>query len=296
MTTRTLASSLLLLALLACSATEAELQRALQAAAVESEEVTLASWNIEHLAEVDGEGCRPRTTADYAELSQFVGRTFDEQSVVALQEVENAAAVQRVFPAERFATIVAEQSFPALSSRCGAGNGGGNLRLPQRAGFAIGSGVSFRRNADLEELNTSRVGEWPLRVGVDVTIETSNGPLRLLAVHLKSGCPRTDGDMEGESCIILRSQIDPLERWVEERAVRGERFAILGDFNRRLAFDDPTFWRQIDDGDPLLNLRIVVRHLVSPVPRQTCPSHPNQPFIDHIVLSADAASRYVPES
>lgn len=28
----------------------------------------VATWNIEHLAEKDGEGCRPRTEADYVLL------------------------------------------------------------------------------------------------------------------------------------------------------------------------------------------------------------------------------------
>ncbi|HPM57320.1 MAG TPA: hypothetical protein PK227_09300, partial [Thermomonas sp.] len=34
--------------------------------------LTLASWNMEHLAERNGSGCRPRTDADYAAMRAYV--------------------------------------------------------------------------------------------------------------------------------------------------------------------------------------------------------------------------------
>lgn len=55
----------------------------------------IASWNMEHLAERDGEGCRPRTEADYADLRRHVEAL--EADVVAFQEVQNRAAAERVF-------------------------------------------------------------------------------------------------------------------------------------------------------------------------------------------------------
>jgi hypothetical protein len=61
--------------------------------------IRLATWNLEHLAERDGAGCRPRIEADYAMLRAHAERL--EADVVAFQEVESAAAARRVFPAER---------------------------------------------------------------------------------------------------------------------------------------------------------------------------------------------------
>ena len=62
--------------------------------------LTLASWNMEHLAERNGTGCRPRTDADYAAM-----RTYAEAlqaDVIAFQEVESRAAAQRVFDPARW--------------------------------------------------------------------------------------------------------------------------------------------------------------------------------------------------
>ena len=59
----------------------------------------IASWNLEHLAEADGLGCRPRKEAEYAAL-----RGYAEQlgaDVIAFEEVESAAAAARVFPPDR---------------------------------------------------------------------------------------------------------------------------------------------------------------------------------------------------
>ena len=62
-------------------------------------ELRIASWNLEHLKDSDGEGCVGRTGADYAAIA---GRLAElDADIVALQEVENAAAAYRVFAASR---------------------------------------------------------------------------------------------------------------------------------------------------------------------------------------------------
>ncbi|WP_051334492.1 hypothetical protein [Bradyrhizobium sp. Ai1a-2] len=40
----------------------------------------LASWNMEHLADGDGEGCRPRQAADYLALRQHADRLGADSS------------------------------------------------------------------------------------------------------------------------------------------------------------------------------------------------------------------------
>jgi 5'-nucleotidase (lipoprotein e(P4) family) len=262
------------------------------AAPPSSDDVTIASWNIEHLAEKDGEGCQPRSAADYDALRQYVSANFDEHSVIALQEVESAAAAARVFPADKFTVAIVQQEFPVPTSKCKEGSA--QLRLPQRVGFAVGNAITFTQNPDLDELNIMPVGQWPLREGADITIISPSGPLRLLAVHLKSGC--ADPALIGENCDVLVKQIDPLERWIEAQIQAKQQFAVLGDFNRRIALLDPTFWSQVDDGTPSANLQILDRTPSGAAMAQSCPSHPGTPFIDHIVLSAGVAAQIAENS
>jgi len=41
-----------------------------------------------------------------------------------------------------------------------------------------------------------------------------------------------------------------MERWIDDRAAEGVRFAILGDFNRRLAMPADAVWADWDDASP----------------------------------------------
>ena len=61
----------------------------------EADSLKIASWNMEHLAERDGEGCSPRTEADYARLRDHAAAL--NADVIAFQEVQNKAAAERVF-------------------------------------------------------------------------------------------------------------------------------------------------------------------------------------------------------
>lgn len=249
--------------------------------------ITIASWNIEHLAEKDGEGCRPRSASDYDELRQYIGANFDEDSVVAFQEVENEAAAKRVFPADKFIIVMVQQEFPAPTNKCNDETT--QVRLPQRVGFAIGKNISFTQNPDLDALNVLPAGQWPLREGADITISTPSGPVRLLSIHLKSGCP--DPAATGGSCNQLLQQINPLEQWIETHIQAKQQFIILGDFNRRIALPDPSFWSQIDDGTPAAKLQILDRSPSGQPLVQSCSSHPGTPFIDHLVVTGGIAAQ-----
>lgn len=82
------------LALAACTAPPAEPVASLK----------IATWNLEHLAQGDGTGCRPRQAADYAKLRRHAEAIGAD--VVAFQEVESVAAAARVFPADRWQLVV----------------------------------------------------------------------------------------------------------------------------------------------------------------------------------------------
>lgn len=201
----------------------------------------IASWNMEHLAERDGEGCRPRTEADYALLRGHVATLGAD--VIAFQEVQNKVAAERVFDPALYDVVMSDR--PA-STRSGECRGRPGLFIQNQAvGFAIRKGVPWIRNADL---NALALGNPDLRWGVDVTV-LHGRPVRLLAVHLKSGC-NSGREPTDPDCPVLFDQLPVLERWTEARARDGEAFVVLGDWNRRLASRGDAFFADLNDGDP----------------------------------------------
>lgn len=201
----------------------------------------VATWNIEHLAERDGEGCRPRTEADYVLLRRHADAL--NADVIAFQEVQSEAAARRVFDPAKYDI--------AFSSRPSSGTGGGCRGKPglniqnQSVGFAVRKGVAWRRNEDLSAI---ALGNPNLRWGVDITVGRDR-PLRLLAVHLKSGC-NSGRAASDPDCPVLFDQAPVLEGWTEARARDGQAFVVLGDWNRRLASRDDAFLADLNDGDP----------------------------------------------
>lgn len=201
----------------------------------------LAAWNMEHLSEANGTGCRPRTDADYEALRAYAEAL--NADVIAVQEVESKAAVERVFDPSRYVVVVEDR---VSSGRGGACRGEDGLTIrDQRTGFAIRKGLAFDRQADFVAL---QLGNADLRSGVDIVVRPQGGePLRLLSVHLKSGC---SSGHRNEACPVLMQQVPVMEDWIDRRATEGVRFAILGDFNRRLAQADDIVWADWDDAQP----------------------------------------------
>lgn len=210
------------------------------AARQEAAPLRLAAWNIEHLAETDNSGCKPRVEADYARLRAYVDEL--DADVIAFQEVESAAAAARVFDPGRYQIIIEERQGSGARLEC-RGLPGQFLNR-QATGFAIRHGIAFERHADFIAL---QLGDANLRSAVDITLRPSGQePVRLLSVHLKSGCAAGES---AEACAVLREQIQLLEGWIDARDAGG-RFAVLGDFNRRLSLAEDSLWADLNDGDP----------------------------------------------
>jgi endonuclease/exonuclease/phosphatase family metal-dependent hydrolase len=145
-----------------------------------------------------------------------------------------------------------------------------------RTGFAVRQGLEVSRNPDLVELNVSGY----LRHGTDITLTVGGTPIRLLSVHLKSGCWEGPLDTPLDACDKLKRQLLVLESWIDARAAEGTPFVILGDFNRRFDAPGDEFWQEIDDGKPRnANLRYVTRGET-----QLCWDREYMLFIDHIVF------------
>ena len=241
-------------------------------------QLRIASWNLEFLAEKDGDGCHPRQDADYAQMRAIAESLSAD--VIAFAEAENPAAAARVFDARRY-KIVMEQRLGNPGGSCGR-TAPGQSFIRQAVGFAIRKDLAFTRSPDVTAL---QVGNPNLRSGVDITIKPAKGrSLRLLAVHLKSGC--FQGTKE-PACPQLLQQIPVVTGWVDAAASGPTRFAVLGDWNRRLALPGDSFWQTINDGNPPnADLRLADAGVT---PRCDPKYHD---FIDHIVLDKRAGADF----
>ncbi len=241
--------------------------------------ITLAAWNMEHLAELNGSGCRPRTDADYAAMRDYVDALAAD--VIAFQEVESRAAAERVFDPSIYTIEIEQRIGTNRKGECG-GRAGMTINA-QRTGFAIRKDLPFDRQPDLTEV---QVGNPDLRSGVDVIVRPVGGkPVRLLSVHLKSGC--SSGD-RNDACPVLFQQVPVMERWIDSRAAEGIRFAVLGDFNRRLGMRGDAIWTDWDDASP------ANADLSLASGEQSARCNPRyRDFIDFIVLDRRAAADFL---
>jgi endonuclease/exonuclease/phosphatase family metal-dependent hydrolase len=211
-----------------------------------------------------------RSGEDIAALRSHA-RALDAD-VVALQEVDGAEAARLVFPGYEF----------CFSGRVAV----------QNNGFAVRDGLPFTCR-DLDELSLSD----DVRRGVELRLFPGTPrEIRLLSVHLKSGCARDSLAATRPACGQLSRQIPTLERWIDTQASEHKPFAILGDFNRDLRREPegPSLWGELDDHDPpeadLVNT--AEGHSF-----QNClPSQTFSGYIDYIVLGRRMARGLVNDS
>ncbi len=182
-------------------------------------ELKIATWNLEWLTlRTAGDHALPRDVVPKNAESRAVLRRYAEElaaDVVAIQEVEGPEAAITVFPAPRYVLHFTRD------------------RMVQRVGFAVRAGLRFTANPDVTTLNVTPGAPHPLRAGADITIDTPGGRLRLLNVHLKTGCREDRLERSSrQQCDQLRLQLAALQGWIAQRREEGVPFALLGDFNR----------------------------------------------------------------
>ena len=244
----------------------------------------IAAWNLEHLDDANGAGCVGRDDADYTALAERVEALGAD--VVAFQEVENVAAAERVFDAERWSVEVSGRPSTGIVRPCYDRPA---ARLGHLAtGIAVREGLEYTRNADFSALAG---GNRHLRWGTDVTVTRDGQAVRVLSVHLKSGCwsAREDGYVSRESdCETLREQVEELTDWISDRREAGKAFVIAGDFNRRLAIPDDWAWTLLSEDVPSLSLPAAGRI-------SRCNERFAE-FIDHLVVDTGAGLSMAPGS
>jgi endonuclease/exonuclease/phosphatase family metal-dependent hydrolase len=210
----------------------------LLAGAASAGELKIANWNLNWLTErPTGDATLPgnvrsREAEDFARLRQYALALAAD--VVAFEEVDGPDAAARVFPPDRYVLHLTQD------------------RVVQRVGFAVRRGLAFTANPDLTSLDPNPRARFPLRSGADITLALpGGGRLRLLAVHLKSGCRSDALDRSTRpACATLARQLPPLAGWVAARAADGTAFILLGDFNRWME-DDDAFYATLARAAPL---------------------------------------------
>jgi endonuclease/exonuclease/phosphatase family metal-dependent hydrolase len=226
-----------------------------------ADSLKVATWNIEHLRDGFGEGPNPRQQADFDRLKAYANILGAD--VIAFQEVENETAAERIFDPAEYRILVSERNHT------------------QRTGFAVRRTLAVTRNPDLTALNTS----GGLRHGVDITVTVGGQLIRMLSVHLKSGCFDRPLTYNSDACQKLHQQVPVLEGWIDARAAENIPFIILGDFNRRFDAPQEGMWEEIDDGNPLNADLWRITEGQEPL----CWEREYAQFIDHIVFSRRAA-------
>ena len=194
-----------------------------------AEVIRVATWNIENLRTSVGEGKNPRYGEDYNRLGKYA--KLLDADVIALQEVENEAALGRVFDPKLYKFFVSTRE----------------AKSRKRTAFAVKQRIPAKRHRDLF---SDPEGKGVLRHGVDIEITVNGQSIRLLSVHLKALCSEHPLTREGGACKELASQVPTLEGWIDERAGDGVPFVVMGDFNRRLNRQGDSFWSETDDGEP----------------------------------------------
>lgn len=212
-----------------------------------------------------------RSKQDIAAMRRYA-RELDAD-VIALQEVDGADAARLLFRDHEF----------CFSSRVSV----------QNNGFAIRRGLPFACGTELTDLS---LGD-DVRRGVELRLFPGTArEMRLLSVHLKSGCARDALDSSRANCRALHRQVQALEGWIDAQAAAGRPFAVLGDFNRDLLREPPgsSFWGEIDDADP--PEADLVNTAEGHAFRNCKPSQTFSGYIDYIVLGRQMARGFAPDS
>lgn len=240
-------------------------------------ELKIATWNIAWLTMKPAghpdlpRGLPAREARDFARLRVYADRLAAD--VVAIQETDGPLAAARVFDATRY-----EFHFPDETDT-------------QRAGFAWRRGLTVTRNPDVSALDLAPNARRSLRRGADITLRDGDGPpIRLLSIHLDGGCAQGPlREPNSRDCQNLGRQAEILRDWIAARRQEGIAFAILGDFNRRIARNDE-FIAVLTEAAPLVR---PTEGFANP-----CWARDGQPrgFIDHILLGGAARDWLVQDS
>ncbi len=244
----------------------------LLACPVAARELKVATWNLDWLTErTTGDAALPsdvrsRAPGDFDLLRRYAALL--DADLVAIEEVDGPGVAARLFPPDRYAIHMTAD------------------HVVQRVGIAVRRGIAFTVNPDLTALDPDPEAPLPLRSGADITLRFAGEALRVLAVHLKTGCWSKPLRSHLRACETLDAQLPVLERWIAARRREGIPFLVMGDFNR----DMPA-------GDAFLAGLEAAAPLVVPTSTRSDPCWgESSDFIDHIMAGGPARRWIEPDS
>ncbi len=243
----------------------------LLAAPAAAADLKVATWNLEWLTERPKgdrglpDNVTPKVAEDIDALRRYANLL--DADVVAFQEVDGPEVAARVFTPDRYRIFVTGD------------------RVTQRVGFAVRRTLAAEQNPDLVGLDVSAPGRNRLRSGADITLILAGNRLRLLAVHLKTGCHEARLASPSRNCETLRGQVPPLQGWIAQRREDGVPFVLVGDFNRRM-----------DKPDELLAALNAAAPLLRATEGRGSPCWGGGAFIDHIMAGGAARAWMQPDT
>ncbi len=235
--------------------------------------IKIATWNVEWLTQRKAgdpalpDDAKPKRDEDIAVLAGYASQL--DAAAVALEEVDDPALVARIFPPPRYRVLITS-----------------DRDVVQRVALAVREDVPVVQHPDFAALDVSLPGHRHLRTGLDATLTLHGVAVRVLAVHLKSGCWEGPlADSPKGACKALTAQLPVLESWIAARKAEGVPFLVLGDFNRRLKADD-VFLAGLEHTAPM----------ALATAGHASPCWGGEDFIDHILAGGAAAQWMVPQS
>ncbi len=234
-------------------------------------ELKFATWNLEWLTDRPAgdpdlpQDVSPKRGEDIALLRRYA-ETLDAD-VVAFQEVDGPRMAGQIFPPDRYVLHITGD------------------RVVQRVGLAIRRGIAFTAHPDLAALDVFADAPRHLRTGADVTLDLPGTKLRVLAVHLKTGCQFGGLNSSRTACAVLHDQVPALSGWIAARAAEGVPFVVMGDFNR---------W--MNGRDQLLAALQRAAPLARATEGHDSPCWGGEHFIDHILAGGPARAWLEPDS
>ena len=232
-----------------------------------SADLKIATWNLNWLT-IRPAGDRglpadvkPRVEEDFTRLAQYARDL--KADVIAIQEVDGFPAATKLFPRDLYSVHMTRD------------------HVVQRVGIVVRRGLKYDMNPDITAL-----GENHLRSGADITLHLGSSDLRVLAVHLKTGCRNQPfPKAHDRTCLILRDQVPIGAEWIAARQKEGMPFIVLGDFNR---------W--MDGRDTLLAALRQAAPLIRATEGHSSPCWGAENFIDHILAGGGAANWMQPDT
>ncbi len=234
-----------------------------------SAELKVATWNLEWLtSRLTGDpelpdDVVPKTSEDISLLAGYAAVL--NADVIAIQEVDGRRIASEIFPPDHYAIHMTHD------------------RVVQRVGIVVRRDIPFSVNPDVQSLD---LPGSHLRSGADITLHLAPGPMRILAVHLKTGC--RDSPLlhtHRAACRELEEQVPGLTGWIADRQAEGVPFLVLGDFNR---------W--LEGKDQLLRAMQRAAPLTQATAGVASPCWGGEHFIDHILAGGPAHDWIEPDT